>query len=114
MKKTLLIVLLFGALKGFSQKSNESNPIQNNEFSSVEPIAANKMKVEVLFSNISSREDMDNIINSLSNISGVESVELFYPVSQRGIIILTQKVNHQVIIDKLSSINIQLDSKSLK
>jgi copper chaperone CopZ len=115
MKKLFGTIFLLIAINSYSQEQAVKTYSNNNfEFSSIEKTATNKFRLEVIFSNVSSKEDVNEIIRILQGIQEVESVEVFYPQTTRSIIMLSSKISSQVIIEKLNSINIQLDPKSLR
>lgn len=102
-------------INGYAQEQIDKVTSNNSlEFSSMEKMATNKYKLEVIFSNVTGKEDMNNIIHVVKSIHGVESIELFYPTTNNGIIILSEVIMPSDLIEKLNSINIQLDPKSLK
>jgi len=86
----------------------------SQEFSSSEKLSDNLSKVEVVFKEIKSVEVMFQIISTLKELDGVSDVELFYPDRRNGYLLVSPKVSAKAIVEKLASINVELDLKSFK
>ncbi len=91
-----------------------SNLTFSQEFNSREKIANDLNKVEVVFKEVKDVKTAELIISSLKAIDGVKDVELFYPSRNNAYFIISPKVTAKEIIEKLSSISVELDSKSFK
>jgi copper chaperone CopZ len=91
-----------------------SNLTYSQEFSSSEKISEELNKVEVVFKEIINVQSAEMIISSLKEIDGVKEVELFYPTTTNGYLFISPKISAKLIIEKLASINIELNPKSLK
>ena len=86
----------------------------SQEFSSIERISEDLTKVEVIFKEVKDVKTAELIISSLKEIDGVKDVELFYPSRNNAYFIISPRVSAKEIIEKLSSISVELDPKSLK
>jgi copper chaperone CopZ len=86
----------------------------SQDFSSIEKITENLTKVEVIFKEVKDVKTAELIISTLKEIDGVKDVELFYPSRNNAYFIISPKVTAKEIIEKLSSISVELDPKSLK
>lgn len=84
------------------------------EFSSIEKKLDNTYRIELIFKEISSRKDCDQIISVLKSIESVVDVEIFYPDTNHGLLTISSNINANTVIEKLRLINIELDPKSLR
>ena len=99
------IVLIFFGLSKYTQAQ---------EFSSSEKISEHLLKVEVVFDEINSIQVAEKIIDNLRGMEGVTDVELFYPTTNNGYLIISPNTTAKSIINRLSQINVELDTKSFK
>lgn len=91
-----------------------SSTLFSQDFSSKAEIAENKFEIEVIFEEIQTVEVAEQIIKSVRSIAGVEDIELFYPTTNNGKITADNQLTVDLLVSKLSEIEVKLNQKSFR